>query len=169
VTTQSSDGVGARRSKSRIVSVRVTEEDFAQLDALAHQTSCSRAQVLRRCLRGARLRSTVDAQALIEVSRIHADLNRIGGGMEQLPSLCLSRAATTQAEVSPPARRPSHPSRVRPRPKTTSATARSPANHRDSESSQSNGRRFKRPGIPAPGFISSRAAPRAETPVRFDC
>jgi hypothetical protein len=61
------------------VSFRVTENDFAQLDALARQTSCSRAEVLRRCLRGARLRSTVDAQALSEVSRVHADLNRIGG------------------------------------------------------------------------------------------
>ena len=49
------------------------------LDTLAQQTSCSRAEVLRRCLRGARLRSTVDAQALTEVSRVHANLNRIGG------------------------------------------------------------------------------------------
>jgi hypothetical protein len=79
MTNPSSDGVGARRSKSRIVSFRVTEDDFAQLDALAHQTSCSRGEVLRRCLRGARLRSTVEAQALSEVSRVHADLNRIGG------------------------------------------------------------------------------------------
>jgi hypothetical protein len=30
-------------------------------------------------LRTARLESTVDAQALTEVSRVHADLNRIGG------------------------------------------------------------------------------------------
>ena len=58
MTTQSSDGLGARRSKSRTVCFRVTEDDFAQLDALAHQTSCSRGKVLRRCLRGARLRST---------------------------------------------------------------------------------------------------------------
>jgi len=62
-----------------MVSFRVAEEDFFRLDALALQTSCSRAEVLRRCLRGARLRSTVDAQALSEVSRVHANLNRVGG------------------------------------------------------------------------------------------
>jgi hypothetical protein len=33
--------------------------------------------------------------------------------------------------------------------------------------SQSNGRRFKEPGIPAPGAISSPAAPPSATPVRF--
>jgi hypothetical protein len=61
------------------VSFRVNEDDFTRLYALSRQTSCSRGEVLRRFLRGARLRSTVDAQALSEVSRIHADLNRIGG------------------------------------------------------------------------------------------
>jgi hypothetical protein len=60
------------------VSFRVDEHD-GLLDAFARQTSCSRGEVLRRCLRGVRLRSTVDAQALTELSRIHADLNRIGG------------------------------------------------------------------------------------------
>ena len=62
-----------------MVSFRVEEDDFIRLDALARQTSCSRAEVLRRCLRGARLKSTVDAQALSQVSRLHADLNRVGG------------------------------------------------------------------------------------------
>jgi hypothetical protein len=57
----------------------MNEDDFTRLDALARQTSYSRAEVLRRCLVGARLKSTVDAQALTEVSRVHADLNRIGG------------------------------------------------------------------------------------------
>ena len=37
-----------------------------------------------------------------------------------------------------------------------------------SESSQSNGRRFRRPGIRAPGATSSPAAPQNATPVRFD-
>jgi hypothetical protein len=73
------DLVGASKPKSRIVSFRVDEHDFGLLDAFARQTSCSRGEVLRRCLRGVRLRSTVDAQALTELSRIHADLNRIGG------------------------------------------------------------------------------------------
>ena len=68
-----------REQKSRMVSFRVAEDDFIRLDALARQTSCSRAEVLRRCLRGARLKSTVDAQALHEVSRVHANLNRVGG------------------------------------------------------------------------------------------
>ena len=62
-----------------MVSFRVDEGDFTRLDTLARQTSCSRAEVLRRCLRGAHLKSTVDAQALSEVARLHADLNRIGG------------------------------------------------------------------------------------------
>lgn len=69
----------ARKPKSRMISFRVDEDDFSRLDAFAQQTSCSRAEVLRRLLRTARLESTVDAQALTEVSRVHADLNRIGG------------------------------------------------------------------------------------------
>ena len=62
-----------------MVSFRIDEDDFIRLEALSRQTSCSRAEVLRRCLRGVRLRSTTDAQALTAVSRVHADLNRIGG------------------------------------------------------------------------------------------
>jgi len=73
------DLVGARKPKSRIVSFRVDEDDFARLDALAQQTSCSRGEVLRRCLQRVRLTSTVDVQALSEVSRLHANLNRLGG------------------------------------------------------------------------------------------
>ncbi len=70
---------GARKPKSRMISFRIDEDDFSRLDTFAQQTSCSRAEVLRRLLRAARLESTVDAQALTEVSRVHADLNRIGG------------------------------------------------------------------------------------------
>jgi hypothetical protein len=62
-----------------MVSFRVDEDDLIRLDLLARQTSCSRAAVLRCCLRGVRLKSTLDAQALTEVSRVHANLNRIGG------------------------------------------------------------------------------------------
>jgi len=62
-----------------MVSFRMDKDDSSRLDTFAQQTSCSRAEVLRRCLRTARLESTVDAQALTEVSRVHADLNRIGG------------------------------------------------------------------------------------------
>jgi predicted transcriptional regulator len=69
----------ARKPKSRIVSFRVDEDYLARLDALAQQTSHSRAEVLRRCLVGAPLKSTIDARALTEVARVHADLNRIGG------------------------------------------------------------------------------------------
>ena len=68
-----------KKRKSRVVSLRTDGDDFTRLDALARQTSCSRGEVLRRCLRGARLKSTVDAQALSKVSRVHADLNRVGG------------------------------------------------------------------------------------------
>jgi len=70
---------GARKPKSRMISFRIDEDDFSRLDTFAQQTSCSRAEVLRRLLGTARLESTVDAQALTEVSRVHADLNRIGG------------------------------------------------------------------------------------------
>ena len=42
-----------KKRKSRIVSLRIDEDDFARLEALAKQTSCSRAEVLRRCLTGA--------------------------------------------------------------------------------------------------------------------
>ena len=67
------------KPKSRVISVRIDEDDLARLDALAQQTSCSRSAVIRSCLRGARLKSTIDAQALTEVSRVHANLNRLGG------------------------------------------------------------------------------------------
>ncbi|MBT8466113.1 MAG: ribbon-helix-helix protein, CopG family [Deltaproteobacteria bacterium] len=72
-------GGRACKPKSRMVSVRIDEDDLARLDALAQQTSCSRGAIIRSCLRGARLKSTVDAQALTEVSRVHVNLNRIGG------------------------------------------------------------------------------------------
>jgi hypothetical protein len=62
-----------------VISVRIDEDDRARLDALAQQTSCSRGAVIRSCLRGVRLKSTIDAQALTEVSRVHANLNRLGG------------------------------------------------------------------------------------------
>ena len=62
-----------------MVSVRIDEDDRARLDALAQQTSCSRGAVIRACLRGVRLKSTIDARALTEVSRVHANLNRLGG------------------------------------------------------------------------------------------
>ena len=68
-----------KKRKTRIVSLRIDEDDFARLDALAKHTSCSRGEVLRRCLTGAQLKSTLDAQALTEVCRVHANLNRIGG------------------------------------------------------------------------------------------
>jgi hypothetical protein len=70
---------GSRKPKSRIVSFRIDDDGFTLLNTLARQTSCSRGEVLRRCLTGAQLKSTIDAQALTEVSRVHADLNRIGG------------------------------------------------------------------------------------------
>jgi len=68
-----------KKRKSRIVSFRIDEDGFTLLDTLARQTSCSRAEVLRRCLAGAQLKSTIDAQALTEVARAHANLKRIGG------------------------------------------------------------------------------------------
>lgn len=68
-----------KKAKARMVSFRVDEDDFSQLNALARQTSCSRAEVLRCCIRGSRLKSTIDAQALTQVARVHADLNRLGG------------------------------------------------------------------------------------------
>ena len=68
-----------KKRKSRIVSLRMDDDDFARLDLLARQTSYSRAEVLRRCLSSAQLKSTIDAQALTEVSQLHANLKRIGG------------------------------------------------------------------------------------------
>ena len=68
-----------QKPKSHMISFRVDEDDLVRLDGLSRQTSCSRAEVLRRCLRCVRLKSTTDAQALTAVSRVHADLNRIGG------------------------------------------------------------------------------------------
>ncbi len=59
--------------------VAIFSRALRRLEALALQTSCFRAELLRRCLWGACLKSTVDAQALYEVSRVHANLNRVGG------------------------------------------------------------------------------------------
>jgi len=60
----------ARKPKSRMISFRVDEDYLSRLDALAQQTSYSRAEVLRRCLVGAPLKSTVDAQALTLVRQL---------------------------------------------------------------------------------------------------
>ena len=60
-----------RKQKSRMVSFRMDEDDFSRLDTFAQQTSCSRAEVLRRCLRTARLESTADAQARSVSSNRH--------------------------------------------------------------------------------------------------
>jgi len=85
----------AWKPKSRIVSFRIDEDDFSRLDTFAQQTSCSRAEVLRRLLRTARLESTVDAQALTEVSRVHADLNASAAcSSSPFERACLARQAT---------------------------------------------------------------------------
>ena len=55
------------------------EDDFVCVDALVRQTSCPRVKVRRPCLRGVRLRSTLDPQSLSEVSRMYTNLNRLGG------------------------------------------------------------------------------------------
>lgn len=55
----------ARKPKSHMVSFRVDEDYLARLDALAQQTSCSRGEVLRRCLAGVQLKSTtIEARTL---------------------------------------------------------------------------------------------------------
>lgn len=85
-----------KKPKTRIVSFRVDEVDFARLDHLARQASCSRGKVLRSCLRGVRLVSTIDAQALSEVARVHADLNRIGG----LLKLAIREGASNRSSIN---------------------------------------------------------------------
>lgn len=62
--------VNAKKTKGRIVSLRMDDDELAHLDALARQTSCSRGEVLRRTLGGVQLKSTIDAQALTEVARV---------------------------------------------------------------------------------------------------
>jgi predicted transcriptional regulator len=84
------------KPKSHMISFRVDEGYLNRLDALAQQTSYSRAEVLRRCLVGAPLKSTVDAQALTKVARVHADLNRIGG----LLKLAIREGVSDQASYS---------------------------------------------------------------------
>jgi hypothetical protein len=76
------------------VSLRIDEVGFARLNALAKQTSCSRGEVLRRCLTGAQLKSTIDAQALSEVARVHANLNRLGGLLKHAMCKGVSDATT---------------------------------------------------------------------------
>ena len=87
------------KRKVRTVSLRIEEDDFALLDALARQTSCSRGEVLRRCLTGAQLKSTVDVQALTEVARVHANLNRIGGLLKLAIREGVSTPSTSASQI----------------------------------------------------------------------
>jgi hypothetical protein len=87
-----------KKQKSRIVPFRIDEDDFTLLDALARQTSCSCGEVLRRCLAGIQLKTTIDAQALTEVSRVHANLNAIGGGFRR-PRILARGVISSQAAL----------------------------------------------------------------------
>lgn len=73
----------------------------------------------------------------------------------------LRSPGTAQAKVSSSAERDRRATRDRPRPKATPATTRASTNHRNpepsSESSRSNARRFKRPGIRRPGATLERS------------
>ena len=91
-----------RNLKSHMISFRVDADYASRLDTLVQQTSRCRAEVLRRCLVGAPLKRMVDAQALTEVARVQADLNRIG----RLLKLAVREGVSDQSSYSRPNREP---------------------------------------------------------------
>ena len=67
------------KPSSRHFILRLNDDDRQRLDALANATSLTRAEVIKRLIRGERLKSTIDAQAFAQLGHTMADLGRLGG------------------------------------------------------------------------------------------
>lgn len=72
-------GSERRRRDARPVHVRVSSAERAQLEALATACSCSVPALMRHTALGHQVSSTLDHQAVIELSRLRGDLGRTGG------------------------------------------------------------------------------------------
>jgi len=72
-------GTETRQRSARKICVRVSAAERAQLEATAAACSCSVSALLRSTALGHPVSSTVDAQAITELSRLRGDLGRVGG------------------------------------------------------------------------------------------
>jgi hypothetical protein len=148
-----------KKRKSRIVSLRIDEDEFTLLDALARQTSCSRGEVLRRCLTGAQLKSTIDARRATSGGERPSQVPR-GSSQRIFP---VSPVATTSSLPASSSTR-SRPRTPAPGPsaRITSSSHFTPTIGGSSEGSFSgtsrSGGGFRRPRTRAPGIISSPPA-----------
>jgi len=72
-------GTQRRRREATPIYVRVSAEEKAQLQAIAEACSCSVPALLRYTALGHQVKSTLDHQAVMELSRLRGDLGRMGG------------------------------------------------------------------------------------------
>ena len=72
-------GSETRHKDATPIHVRVSAEQKAQLQALAAACSCSVPALMRSAALGHQVTSTVDYQAITELSRLRGDLGRVGG------------------------------------------------------------------------------------------
>jgi hypothetical protein len=72
-------GTQRRRRDATPIYVRVSAEEKAQLQAIAEACSCSVPALLRHTALGHQVKSTLDHQAVMELSRLRGDLGRMGG------------------------------------------------------------------------------------------
>lgn len=67
------------RIKTKLIQVRATPEEKAQLKARANAFGISMGALCRETIFGAKPKSRVDQQAIIELAQTRADLGRLGG------------------------------------------------------------------------------------------
>jgi hypothetical protein len=67
------------RKKTKIVRVRVTPEEWSEIEDLAATCSLSVPEFMRRMALSYTPKSTLDAQAIIEMAKINGDLGRVAG------------------------------------------------------------------------------------------
>jgi hypothetical protein len=72
-------GTQRRRRDATPIYVRVSAAEKAQLQAIAEACSCSVPALLRHTALGHQVKSTLDHQAVMELSRLRGDLGRMGG------------------------------------------------------------------------------------------
>ena len=72
-------GTQRRRRDATPIYVRVSADEKAQLQAIAEACSCSVPALLRHTALGHQVKSTLDHQAVMELSRLRGDFGRMGG------------------------------------------------------------------------------------------
>jgi hypothetical protein len=67
------------RKKTRIVRVRVTPQEWASIESLVDTCSLSVPEFMRQMAIGYTPKSTLDAQAIIEMAQVNGDMVRVVG------------------------------------------------------------------------------------------